>query len=107
MKPGNFNIISERISLPEALALAGDLTIYGKRNNIIVLRDIEGVKTINKVDITNVEFINSEFYYLTQNDVIYVEPNKTKINASVIGPNASVIISGLSLLITITALLIR
>ena len=106
-KPGSFIINSERISIPEALALAGDLTIFGKRSNIIVLRDINGVKTINKIDITKTDFINSEFYYLTQNDVIYVEPNKTRVNASAIGPNASIIISGLSLLITVVALLIR
>ncbi|MBC7439002.1 MAG: polysaccharide biosynthesis/export family protein [Flavobacterium sp.] len=106
-KPGSFNVNSERISLPEALALAGDLTIFGKRSNIIVLRDINGVKTINRIDITKTDFINSEFYYLTQNDVVYVEPNKTRVNASAIGPNASIIISGLSLLITVVALLIR
>ena len=106
-RPGTFIVSSERISLPETLALAGDLTIFGKRSNIIVLRDINGVKTINKIDITKTDFINSEFYYLTQNDVIYVEPNKTRVNASAIGPNASIIISGLSLLITVVALLIR
>ena len=106
-KPGSFIVSSERISLPEALALAGDLTIFGKRSNIIVLRDINGIKTINKIDITKTDFIDSEFYYLTQNDVVYVEPNKTRVNASAIGPNASIIISGLSLLITVVALLIR
>lgn len=106
-KPGNFIINSERVSLLDALALAGDLTIFGKRSNIIVLRDINGVKTINRINITKTDFINSEFYYLTQNDVIYVEPNKTRVNASAIGPNAAVIISGLSLLITVVALLIK
>jgi polysaccharide export outer membrane protein len=106
-RPGSFIINSERVTLPDALALAGDLTIFGKRTNIIVLRDVNGVKTINRLDLTKTDFINSEFFYLTQNDVIYVEPNKTRINASAIGPNASVIISGLSLLITIVALLSR
>lgn len=106
-KPGSFTINSERISLIDALALAGDLTIFGKRSNIIVLRDVDGVKTINRIDITKTDFINSEFYYLTQNDVIYVEQNRTRVNASAIGPNASIIISGISLLITVVALLIR
>lgn len=106
-RPGSFIISSERISLPEALALGGDLTIFGKRSNIIVLRDINGIKTINRIDITKTDFIKSEFYYLTQNDVVYVEPNKTRVNASGIGPNAAVIISGLSLLITVVALLIK
>jgi polysaccharide export outer membrane protein len=106
-KPGNFIISSERISLPDALALAGDLTIFGKRSNIIVLRDVSGIKTINRIDITKTDFITSEFYYLSQNDVVYVEPNKTRVNASAIGPNAAVIISGLSLLITVVALLTK
>lgn len=106
-KPGNFVVNSERISLLDALALAGDLTIFGKRSNIIVLRDIDGVKTINRVDITKTDFINSEWYYLTQNDVVYVEPNSTRVSSSAIGPNTTVIISGLSLLITVVALLIK
>ena len=106
-KPGSFVISSERISLPDALALAGDLTIFGKRTNIIILRDSNGIKTINKIDITKTDFINSEFYYLTQNDVVYVEPNKTKVNSSAVGPNTSIILSGLSLLITVVALLIK
>jgi polysaccharide export outer membrane protein len=106
-KPGSFVIGSERISLPDAIALAGDLTIFGKRTNIIVLRDSNGVKTINRVDITKTDFINSDFFYLTQNDVVYVEPNKTRVNSSVVGPNTTVIISSLSLLITVVALLIK
>lgn len=106
-KPGTFVVGSERISLVDALALAGDLTIFGIRSNIIVLRDVNGIKTINRIDITKTDFINSEFYYLTQNDVVYVEPNKTRVNASAIGPNATVFISGLSLLITVVALLIK
>lgn len=106
-KPGSFVISSERISLPDALALAGDLTIFGKRTNVIILRDSNGIKTINRIDITKTDFINSEFYYLTQNDVVYVEPNKTKVNSSAVGPNTSIILSGLSLLITVVALLIK
>jgi polysaccharide export outer membrane protein len=105
--PGNFSVTSERITLPDALALAGDMTIYGKRENVLILRDINGAKTINHVDMTKTNFVNSEFYYLTQNDVVYVEPNRTKINSSVVGPNTSFIISAISLTITVIALLIR
>ena len=104
LRPGNFNITSDRVTLLDAIALAGDLTIYGRRDNIIVIREINGVKTINRIDITKEEFLKSDFYYLTQNDVVYVEPNKTKINSSVVGPNAAVIISSLSLLITVIAI---
>ncbi|RYY00766.1 polysaccharide export protein [bacterium] len=107
VRPGTFSVISERITLPEAISMAGDMTIYGKRDNVLVVREMGGKKTYNFVDMTKSEFINSPFYYLTQNDLVVVEPNKTRINASVVGPNISVIISSLSLLITVIALLIR
>ncbi|UMY65819.1 MULTISPECIES: polysaccharide biosynthesis/export family protein [unclassified Flavobacterium] len=107
LRPGTFTVNSERISLPEALALAGDMTIYGDRKNIKIIRDIEGVKTIHKVDITNTSFMNSDLYYLSQNDVIYVEPNKTKVNSSAVGPNITVGLTALSLLITVAALILR
>ena len=105
--PGTYKISSERITLLEALSLAGDLTIYGKRKNILIVREKDGVKTMERIDITNSNFINSPFYYLSQNDVIYVEPNKTKINSSVVGPNLSVALTAISLLVTILAITIR
>ena len=105
--PGTFPINSERVTLLEALSMAGDLTIYGKRDNILIIREENGIKTFQKVDITKADFINSPYYYLSQNDVIYVEPNKTKVNSSVIGPNITVGISALSLIITIIALTTR
>ncbi|MDI1306383.1 MAG: polysaccharide biosynthesis/export family protein [bacterium] len=104
--PGTYPVASDRITLIEALTMAKDLTIYGKRNNILVVREIDGVKSYNRVDITKAEFINSPFYYLAQNDVVYVEPNKNKINGAAIGPNTGVIISISSLLITLITLII-
>ena len=82
LKPGSFTIPSERITLPEALSMAGDLTIFGKRNNILVIREENGKRTHNIIDITKSDFINSPFYYLSQNDLIYVEPNNAKANTS-------------------------
>lgn len=107
LKPGSFKINSERITLLEAISQSGDLTIYGKRDNILVIRESGGKMTYNRVDITQADFINSPFYYLSQNDVVLVEPNKTKINSSVIGPNVTTIISALSLLGTILIILTR
>lgn len=106
-KPGSFNIQGERVTLPEALSLAGDMTIYGLRHEIVVLRDVNGVKTYNNVDIASPGLVNSPFYYLTQNDVVYVKPNKTRVKSSAIGPNTTVIISAVSLLLTTIALLTR
>jgi polysaccharide export outer membrane protein len=86
--------------------MAKDLTIYGKRDNILIIREIDGVKSYNRVDITKADFINSPFYYLAQNDVIYVEPNKNRINASAVGANTGVFISISSILIGLISLII-
>lgn len=106
-KPGTFPISSERVTLLEAISLAGDLTVYGKRNNVLVLRENNGEKSVQRVDLTKADFMNSPFYYLHQNDVVYVEPNKTKINSAVVGPNIGIVLSGVSLLVTILALTIK
>lgn len=105
--PGLKAVGGDRITLLEALSLAGDLTVYGKRKNILIIRENEGVKTMAEVDITTTDFINSPYYYLAHNDVVYVKPNKTKVNSSVIGPNLTVGLSAISLLVTIIALSTR
>lgn len=104
--PGNYTIVSERITLIEALALAKDLTIYGKRDNILIIRDIDGLKSYNRVDITKSDFINSPFYYLSQNDVVYVEPNRNRINAAAVSPNTGMIMPIISILITVISFMI-
>jgi polysaccharide export outer membrane protein len=106
-KAGNYTINSERITLLEAIANAGDLTIYGRRDNILIIREKDDKKTYNRIDITKSDFINSDFYYLTQNDVVIVEPNKTRVNSSSFGPNVTATISALSVLATIIILITR
>jgi len=101
-KPGVINVSGQRITLLDALAMAGDLTLYGRRNNILIIRESKGVKTTAKIDITNPEFINSEFYYLDQNDIIYVEPFKRKLDSTAIGSNITSVISILGFLISTT-----
>jgi polysaccharide biosynthesis/export protein len=105
--PGTYTINSDRVTLIEAISLAKDLTIYGQRNNILIIREVDGIKSYNRVDLTKADFINSPFYYLTQNDVVYVEPNKARINGAAVGSNTGVIISITSLLITIIALIVK
>ena len=104
--PGTYPIASERITLIEALSMAGDLTIFGKRDNILIIREIDGVKSYNRVDLTKAGFMNSPFYYLAQNDVVYVEPNQNKINVSAVNPSTGLIFSVVSILITLTTLII-
>ena len=105
--PGTYTINSDRVTLIEAISMAKDLTIYGKRDNILIIREINGVKSYNRVDLTKADFINSPFYYLSQNDVVYVEPNKVRINGAAVGTNTGVIISITSLLITIITLIAK
>lgn len=106
-KPGAYTVKSERITLLEALGMAGDLTIYGKRSNVLLIREQNGQKVTHRIDLTKSSFIDSPYYYLSQNDVLYVEPNGTKVNSSAIGPNLTVGISALSLIVTIIALTTR
>ncbi len=106
-KPGNYPLQSERITLIEALSMAGDLTIYGRRDNILVIREVDGKRSFNRVDITSADFINSPYYYLTQNDQIVVEPNKARMNASAVGPNIPIFISALSILVSLSIILFR
>ena len=77
--PSVINVPSEQISLVKALGLAGDLTIYGKRDNILLIREEGGKRTTRHININALDFLNSPYYYLKPNDVIYVEPNKAKI----------------------------
>ncbi|MBW3519326.1 polysaccharide biosynthesis/export family protein [Flavobacterium sp. NKUCC04_CG] len=106
-RPGVHSIISERLTLPEAITLSGDLSTYGSRKNIMIIREQDGKRSFARVDITKADFINSPYYFLRQNDIVYVEPNKTKINSSVVGPNITIGISALSLLVTIIALSLK
>ena len=105
--PGSFVLPTERITVLEALGMAGDLTIRGVRENVLVIRESDGHKVMHRLDLTKQETLNSPYYYLAQNDVIYVEPNKTQINNSKLGSNTNVIISVASLLITVISVLTR
>lgn len=89
------------------LGMAGDLTIYGQRKNLLVIRNIDGNTTKEYIDLTNAELINSPFYYVKQNDVIYVSPNNTRKNSSVYGPQTGIFISIASVVVGLLALLFR
>jgi polysaccharide biosynthesis/export protein len=78
VKPGSFEVVSERITILEALGLAGDMTPHSDRQRIMVVREENGKITTRKIDLQSPDFFNSPFYYLHQNDVVYVDPKKTK-----------------------------
>ncbi|WP_323788841.1 polysaccharide biosynthesis/export family protein [Psychroserpens sp.] len=106
-RPGTYTIQDERISLSEALGLAGDLTIFGRRDNLFLIREIDGKKKYAKLDLRSINVVNSPVYYLSQNDVIYVEPNKAQIRQSSYNQTTGVIISAVATLATIAAILIK
>lgn len=107
-RPGAINFTTERITILEALASAGDLNITGKRENILVIRDNNGEKTYNRINLLNPSIINSEFYYLKKNDVVYVEPNMKEIrNADTLRGDLPFILSiGTSLVSLLSVVLI-
>lgn len=106
-RPGSFVMPTERVTVLEALGMAGDLTIRGVRENVTVIREVDGKKSIHRLDLTQQSTLNSPYYYLSQNDVIYVEPNKAQINNSKLGANTNIIISIAGLLITVISVLTR
>jgi len=108
-RPGSFTIAGDRITLFEALSMAGDLTIYGRRDRVAVIREREGKRTMLFHDLRSSEIFVSPYYYLQQNDIVYVEPNKAKAAQSGINQNNSVgvWISVLSLLTSIAVLIFK
>lgn len=77
-KPSTFNIADEKVNVLEALGMAGDMTVYGKRENVLVIRNEGGSKTLKRLNLNNKESFDSPYFYLKQNDIVYVEPDKSK-----------------------------
>jgi polysaccharide export outer membrane protein len=103
--PGSFNIPSERITIVEALALAGDLQLLGKRKNVLLIREKEGERMYVNIDLTNRKLFSSPYYYLAPNDLLYVEPNKRSINTA--GRGVMEILQITTILTTLILLLTR
>ena len=106
-RPGTFSVQDEYLSLPKALGLAGDMSIYGQRNNVLVMREENGAKKYAYLDLTDANIINSPYYYLKQNDVIYVEPNGAQRQSASYNRNAGVYISIASVLISLIVLIAK
>lgn len=105
--PGVIPVSSEKMSIFEALAQAGDLTIYGVRNNVMLIREDQvGQKSIHRLNLNDANIINSPYYYLQQNDVIYVEPNKVKAKNSDVGTSTTMIFSVVGLVTSLATLVV-
>ena len=105
-RPGSFQVSREKITILEALAQAGDLTIYGVRDRVKLIReDATGKKSMVTLNLNDANIVNSPYYYLQQNDVVYVEPNKVKAQNSTVGQTTTLWFSATSILISLTSLL--
>ncbi len=105
--PGTFTIDNDRLTVMEALGLAGDMTMYGERKNVLIIREQNGKKEEFRLDLTKRGTMNSPGYYLSQNDVVYVEPNGARIQSSKYTQNTSIFISVASVIITVISVLTR
>lgn len=105
-RPGTYNASNGRINLLEALSLAGDLTIWGLRDNVKIIREYsDGKKQIVELNLNDANIINSPFYQLQQNDIVYVTPNKTKSKNSDVGQSTSLWFSATSIVVSLASLL--
>mgnify|MGYP000199410880 FL=1 len=107
-RPGSFTIGNEKVNVLEALAMAGDMTIYGVRDDVKLIReDVNGKREIINLNLNNAGIVTSPYYYLKQNDIIYVTPNKTKAKNSDIGNSTTLWVSSISILVSIAGLLVN
>lgn len=105
--PSTFNVPSEKINIFEAVGLAGDMTPYGKRENVLIIREQDGKRITTRVNLNRKEVLNSPYFYLQQNDIIYVEPDKVK--AVQVSPGRGNVQYGLSIglaLVSVVAILV-
>ena len=107
-RPGTFTISNEKVNLLEALAMAGDMTVYGLRDTVKLIReDANGKQQIVTLDLNKAETILSPYYWLQQNDIVYVTPNKAKARNSDVGNSTSLWFSATSILVSIVSLLVN
>ena len=107
-RPTVINVPNEKISLLKALGIAGDITVFGKKDNVMLIREIEGKRKVKRIDLNSNNFLSSPFYYLQPNDIIYVEANKFKVmNANRNQQLLPTILSGLSIIAIVITTLFR
>lgn len=106
-RPNTYTITNEKVNVLEALALAGDLTIYGKRDNVKLMREsVDGKREVVILDLTDKNLIHSPYFYLQQNDVLYVEPNKTRMRNSKYSALTGQILSGVTAAVSVASLIV-
>lgn len=106
-RPGTYETIEENITLPQALGQAGDLNIRARRDNIMIYRQENGVREVKRIDLTQTDWMNTEYFFVKPNDIIYVEPNKPRIKSAGFITNIGSLLSVFSILLSTTLILTR
>ena len=107
-KPNTFTVSRNKMTILEALAQAGDMTIYGKRDNVKLLREVaDGTYEVHELDMRDANIINSPYYYLQQRDIVYVEPNEAMAQDAEIGTTTRLWVRGTSITVSLGSLLYR
>ncbi len=105
--PGVYAINDERVTLPQAIGLAGDLTADGKRDAILIIRETDGNQNVQRIDLNSTDFYNTPFYFLKQNDVVYVEPSLRGVRKSGFIPDVPALLSLFTVVLTSVILITR
>lgn len=107
-RPNVYNVQNEKINIFEAIALAGDLTIYGQRENVLLIRENDlGKRETLRIDLRDERLVNSPYFYLQQNDILYIQPNKPKSRSSKFSTAETITISVVGTLISLTSLIVN
>lgn len=106
-RPGVCAIDNEKISIFEAIAMSGDLTIFGKRDNVLLIRENNGKRETIRLDLRDKRLISSPYYFLQQNDILYIQPNDPKSRSSALSTAETISISVVGTLISLTSLLVN
>ena len=106
-QPGTFEIIEENMTLPQALGLAGDLTINGRRDNVLIYRQEGGSRKVKRIDLTQTDWMNTEYFFVKPNDLIYVEPNNPKVKSAGFVSNVGTLLSVLSIILSAVVIIAR
>ena len=108
IRPGTFTVSNEKVNVLEALAMAGDMTVYGVRTNVKLIReDADGKREIKELDLTKSDLVLSPYFYLQQNDILSVTPNKPQAKPSDLGNTTTTVNSATSILVSIASLLVN
>ena len=105
-RPGVLKIDNEMVSIFEAIALAGDMTIYGKRDNVLLIRENNGKRESLRIDLRDKRLLDSPYFYLQQNDILYIQPNNPKSRSSALSSMETLSVSLIGTLISLTSLIV-